>query len=39
MTSSLLTVTAFFAGDKRFYIRGVDYQPGMRIPRPLSNSN
>jgi hypothetical protein len=21
-------VAAFFAGDKRFYIRGVDYQPG-----------
>jgi hypothetical protein len=22
---------AFFAGDKRFYIRGVDYQPGTRV--------
>jgi hypothetical protein len=21
-------LAAFFAGDKRFYIRGVDYQPG-----------
>lgn len=31
-TSSITPVTvkgnAFFAGDKRFYIRGVDYQPG-----------
>jgi hypothetical protein len=26
--SPLLTVTAFFAGNERFYIRGVDYQPG-----------
>ena len=24
----LIWITAFFAGDSRFYIRGVDYQPG-----------
>jgi hypothetical protein len=24
----LIVHQAFFAGDKRFYIRGVDYQPG-----------
>jgi hypothetical protein len=30
---------AFFAGDSRFYIRGVDYQPGGSDgPDPLSNS-
>ena len=31
--SSLTSVTikgnAFYAGDNRFYIRGVDYQPGI----------
>lgn len=28
-TPWLIRNTAFFAGNDRFYIRGVDYQPGM----------
>ena len=43
--SSLPAVTvkgnAFFAGDQRFYIRGVDYQPGgsSDAADPLSDIN
>jgi hypothetical protein len=27
---------AFFAGGKRFYVRGLDYQPGTRIAAPVA---
>ncbi|KAF2758879.1 beta-glucanosyltransferase [Pseudovirgaria hyperparasitica] len=32
---------AFFAGDKRFYIRGVDYQPGgsSNVADPIADAN
>jgi len=42
-SGSLPTVTvkgnAFFAGDKRFYVRGVDYQPGgsSKVSDPLAD--
>lgn len=44
-STSLPTVTvqgnAFFAGDDRFYIRGVDYQPGgsSDVTDPLADSS
>lgn len=40
MSNSLTTFTAFFVGTDRFYVRGVDYQPGgssSTIPDPLSD--
>ena len=38
MARVLTSYTAFFAGNNRFYIRGVDYQPGKtRLPFAASS--